>query len=116
MLASNDGTKWTLLDTRTNQVFASRGETKGYTVANQTPYWLYRLNITATAGASDAGVYVGEIQLWSDDSMEVSSASVEGSATQNAARAFDGNRATKWYTGNGETTAWLQFQYGAIRN
>ena len=40
-----------LLDTRTNQVFASRGETKGYTVANQTPYWLYRLNITATAGA-----------------------------------------------------------------
>lgn len=49
---SNDSTAWTILDTRTNETFASRIQTKIYDVATAGIYLYYRLNITATNGTS----------------------------------------------------------------
>ena len=47
---SNDGTTWTDLDTRTNQVFPERFQTRKFEFTNTTAYANYRLNITANAG------------------------------------------------------------------
>lgn len=44
---SLDGYTWAVLDTRTNQTFASRQVTNPYTFNNSTPYLYYRLNISA---------------------------------------------------------------------
>lgn len=43
---SNNGTDWTILDTRTGELFSGRGMTKTYTFSNSTNYTYYRLNIT----------------------------------------------------------------------
>ncbi|MDN3492738.1 DUF4998 domain-containing protein [Winogradskyella bathintestinalis] len=47
---SNDGTTWTDLDTRTDETFAERNETKEYTFNSTTPYKYYRISITANNG------------------------------------------------------------------
>ncbi|WP_129716043.1 gliding motility-associated C-terminal domain-containing protein [Pedobacter sp. SYP-B3415] len=49
---SNDGTTWTLLDTRTNETFQSRKQTRYFKIANTTPYLYYRLTISAINGAT----------------------------------------------------------------
>lgn len=51
---SNDGANWTLLDTRTDQVFSGRNQTREFVVANNTvAFKYYRINITKNYG-SDA--------------------------------------------------------------
>jgi hypothetical protein len=50
--ASNDGTTWTVLDTRTNETFAARAQTNTYNFTNPTSYTYYRLNVTANGGNS----------------------------------------------------------------
>ncbi|WP_328606902.1 ThuA domain-containing protein [Amycolatopsis sp. NBC_00345] len=47
---STDGTTWKDLDTRTNETFADRGQSRTFTFANTTAYSNYRLNITANGG------------------------------------------------------------------
>jgi hypothetical protein len=44
---SDNGTDWTILDTRTDQSFGSRFLTVKYTFSNQVAYKFYRLNISA---------------------------------------------------------------------
>ncbi|RUT72472.1 hypothetical protein D0817_02375 [Flavobacterium cupreum] len=53
LLGSDDGSSWTSLDTRTNQVFSGRNQTREFVVTNTTAYKYYRINITANYG-SDA--------------------------------------------------------------
>ncbi|WP_316847479.1 discoidin domain-containing protein [Pedobacter psychrodurus] len=50
--ASNDGTTWVDLDTRTGEAFASRGLTKRYDFTNTKDYKIYRLSVTANNGDS----------------------------------------------------------------
>jgi len=50
--ASNDGTTWVTLDTKTNQFFASRGLTKRFDFVNTTDYKMYKLSVTANNGDS----------------------------------------------------------------
>lgn len=52
LLGSNDGSSWTVLDTRTNEFFGGRFETHRYVVASPGAYLYYRWNITANAGNS----------------------------------------------------------------
>lgn len=47
LLGSNNGITWTVLDTRSGEVFTDRFQTKKYTFSNSTAYSYYRLNITA---------------------------------------------------------------------
>jgi len=54
--ASNDGSTWTTLDTKSGQTFASRNLTVKYSISNTTPYEFYRLNVTATAGGGSNNI------------------------------------------------------------
>lgn len=53
LLGSNDGAAWTSLDTRNNEVFTGRNQTREFTVNNETAYKYYRIKVTANYG-SDA--------------------------------------------------------------
>lgn len=48
---SNDGTSWTVLDTRTGETPAA-GESRVYSFSNSTAYTYYRINITAANGST----------------------------------------------------------------
>ncbi|AMR32363.1 hypothetical protein A0256_13500 [Mucilaginibacter sp. PAMC 26640] len=49
---SNDGTTWTVLDTRTGETFSDRGKTNTYDFTTPDTFTYYRLNITANGGSS----------------------------------------------------------------
>jgi len=61
---SNDGSTWTVLDTRTNQpqVSAALAKIGTYTVSNSTSYSKYRLNVTANHGGDQT--IIGEWKLF----------------------------------------------------
>lgn len=48
--ASNDGSTWVDLDTRTDETFATRGLTKNYEFNNGESYTYYKLSVTANGG------------------------------------------------------------------
>ena len=112
LLGSNDGTNWTVLDTRVNETFTARGQTKHYDFANKIPYWFYRLNVTATAGGAGSGVRLAEFQLYSRDTPAVASASTENLPAEGAWVAFDGSVNTKWFNYYMAPPAWLQYEFG----
>ncbi|GHE36591.1 BT_3987 domain-containing protein [Sphingobacterium griseoflavum] len=49
---SNNGTEWTVLDTRTDQVFTSRTQTRRFEFANTDAYTRYRIVVVANNGAT----------------------------------------------------------------
>ncbi|MBD2280751.1 PA14 domain-containing protein [Aphanizomenon flos-aquae] len=59
---SNNGSNWTNLDTRNNETFSSRFQTRSFTLSNSTSYSYYRLNITANNGNS--ATQLAELQLF----------------------------------------------------
>lgn len=64
--ASNDGTTWTDLDTRSGEVFVAPGETHLYSFSNNTRYRYYRFRINQTFLASSNQVMISEIQLFEE--------------------------------------------------
>lgn len=66
LLGSFDGTTWVLLDTRTNESFGSRGQTRDFGFLNPAAYRFYRLTITANAGDSTA-LQIAEVRFWTPD-------------------------------------------------
>ena len=59
---SNDGQSWTLIDSRTNQLFSQRYATQFYSTKNTEESFLqFRLTVTATNGANQ--LQIGEFQL-----------------------------------------------------
>ncbi len=58
--SSFDGNIWTTLDTRNNETFPSRYQTKQYIVTNATAFAYYRLNITANNGDA-SGLQLSEM-------------------------------------------------------
>ncbi len=65
--ASNDGSTWTTLDTRSGETFAARFQTKTYIPQSgptTTAYRYYRLNVTANAG-NPTGLQLAEFTLGS---------------------------------------------------
>lgn len=50
ILGSNDGSTWTVLDTRVNEDFPSRLLTRKFIFDNSTPYKFYRWHVSANAG------------------------------------------------------------------
>jgi len=50
--ASNNGTDWTVLDTRTDIVFSGRTQTRRFEFENTTPYTRYRIVVVANNGAT----------------------------------------------------------------
>ncbi|GAB3498936.1 ThuA domain-containing protein [Amycolatopsis cihanbeyliensis] len=62
---STDGQDWTDLDSRTDEDFPDRFQTKEYSLDNTEAYQRYRLNITANSGES--ATQLAELQLFSGD-------------------------------------------------
>jgi predicted alpha-1,2-mannosidase len=60
---SSDGENWDLLDTRTEQSFSARYQTKTFNVSNNQAYSYYRLNVSANGGGV-ALVQLSELWLW----------------------------------------------------
>lgn len=64
LLGSNNGSSWTTLDSRNNESFSSRHETRTYTISNSTSYRFYRLNILSNYSGSGAdGIQLAELAL-----------------------------------------------------
>jgi hypothetical protein len=61
IFGSNDGTNFTLLDTKTNIVFSSRFQTLTFNFTNSTAYRYYRFEMAANTG--NDGLQVSEIEL-----------------------------------------------------
>ncbi|HKE15449.1 MAG TPA: GH92 family glycosyl hydrolase [Kofleriaceae bacterium] len=62
---SQDGAAWTVIDTRTDQSFASRFQTIQYDFASDTAYRFYRLDVTRNAGGGI--LQIAELQLSDGD-------------------------------------------------
>ncbi|MFC6997081.1 T9SS type B sorting domain-containing protein [Rufibacter roseus] len=60
---SVNGTDWTVLDTRVNQIFAGRNFERSFSFSNNRPFKYYKLDITANNGSGDA-VQISELQIW----------------------------------------------------
>ena len=112
LLGTDDGTNWTVLDARTNETFANPGQTKHYEFANETPYWFYRLKVTATSGSTGNGARLAEFQLFSRDAPACAAASLENQPNETATAAFDGSANTKWFDFYDELPTWLQYEFG----
>ncbi|THU38278.1 T9SS type A sorting domain-containing protein [Niastella caeni] len=57
---SNDGNNWSTIDTRTNQDFPERLQTRTFTFTNSTSYTYYRFNMTNNSGTM---LQLAEIEL-----------------------------------------------------
>ncbi|WP_055413916.1 MULTISPECIES: GH92 family glycosyl hydrolase [Streptomyces] len=97
---SADGSDWKTLDTRENQSFASRHQTREFSFDNETAYRHYRLEITRNAG--DDIVQLAELQLATADTTPPAAADMRthidcggavGSPTAKAKAGFTGTRA-----------------------
>jgi len=64
LLGSNDGSTWTTLDTRTNEVFSTRSQKNSYTFTNSVAYTYYRLQINSVNDPATAtGVQLAELEI-----------------------------------------------------
>ncbi|MEU5104966.1 GH92 family glycosyl hydrolase [Streptomyces sp. NPDC021354] len=96
---SADGSDWKTLDTRENQSFASRFQTREFTFDNETAYRHYRLEISRNAG--DDIVQLAEVQFATADTTPPAPADMRtqadrgpaGSPTAKANAGFTGTRA-----------------------
>ncbi|MEU7467542.1 discoidin domain-containing protein [Streptomyces sp. NPDC044984] len=59
---SLDGSTWTVIDTRTDQKFSARNQTRGFSVTPGTAYTHYRLVVSETTGSPDS--QLAEWELW----------------------------------------------------
>jgi hypothetical protein len=64
---SDDGTLWITLDSRKNQLFEDRNQTKIYPVTSSTEYPYYRLNIKTARGGPSSGIQLAELKLLTVD-------------------------------------------------
>lgn len=67
---SNDGSSWTVLDTRTNQSWYS-GEKKNFSITNASAYLYYRINVTSSTGNTTQNLNIAEIEMFGGVSTRV---------------------------------------------
>lgn len=61
---SIDGVNWSVLDTRTNQSFSSRAQTRQFSLSNTSGYRFHRLNVTAVNGGLGYEIQLAELGLY----------------------------------------------------
>jgi hypothetical protein len=59
---STDGTSWKTLDKRSGEVFAGRGQQRGFVIAEPGAYTFFRLDVTANGGSP--ALQLAEWELW----------------------------------------------------
>jgi predicted alpha-1,2-mannosidase len=114
---SNDGAAWTTLDTRANETFRWRRQTKVYSVDNTTPYAQHRLAVAANNGDA-ASTQLTELDFITDAPVVPASASSDGVAcadpTDDASNAIDGTASTKWCSAAPQASQWLTVDLGKV--
>ncbi len=60
---SNDGNNFTILDTRTNEIFPNRNEARTFRLTAPAQYIYYRVSVSANNGSGIAG-QISEWQIW----------------------------------------------------
>jgi hypothetical protein len=110
--AVGSDTGWVTLDTRSNQTFTVRGQSKDFSFGNTTAYQQYRLRITANAGNTTA-TQIEEVQMFDSGGAVLTPAGLDRtengviswtgvacSQSEGPARAFDNllasTGATRW--------------------
>ncbi|KRF10265.1 hypothetical protein ASG89_01665 [Paenibacillus sp. Soil766] len=113
---SNDGVNWTTLDTRSNESFPLRFQTKEYTFNNSTAYEYIRMEYTSNGGAE---FQLAEVELFDYVNVALNrSATADGAVTgEGPEKAFDGAVAgnSKW-AATGAEPHWLRVDLGDRRN
>ncbi|CAG7623277.1 hypothetical protein PAESOLCIP111_02503 [Paenibacillus solanacearum] len=113
---SHDGVNWTTLDTRTNESFPLRFQTKEYTFNNSAGYEYIRFDFTSGGGSK---FQIAEIELY--DHVNVArnrSATADGAVSgESPGKAVDGAVAgnSKW-AATGPEPHWLQVDLGSRHN
>ncbi|NEW07633.1 carbohydrate-binding protein [Paenibacillus sp. SYP-B3998] len=112
---SNDGSIWTVLDTRQNESFTYRYQTKTYSFSNTTAYKFVKFdNLTNQAGSgilqlAEIKLFDGSVDTWTTIKPTVT-ASGENGPHEGKENLVDGTSVTKWLAP--EATGWLQFDFG----
>ncbi len=115
---SNDGVNFVPLDTRSDEFFSSRFQTRQFTLAGAAAYSIYRLDIHSVADPASANsVQISEIGLVDQPDVVPDTITAQGENAPNETRneAFDNDLDTKWLdfaNANPDTRAsWIQYQY-----
>lgn len=127
LLGSNDrGATWQILDVRRNETFAQRFQRRVFSLTNEVPYFLYRLQIDCVRVPADqpggaSCVQLAEIEpiySTSDPGGKFSilaSAEGENPPMESVDHAFDGKARTKWLSftddNNTNRSSWVQWEY-----
>ncbi|GLI05241.1 hypothetical protein YDYSG_12710 [Paenibacillus tyrfis] len=109
---SNNGTDWTVLDTRQNESFDSRFQTKTYNFSNQTAYSYYRLELSNHSGGilQLAEVKLFDAQQWPEPAKVVEiTASGEKLPNEGKDKLNDGSSLTKWFTS--QKSGWVTYRF-----
>ncbi|WP_438026519.1 basic secretory protein-like protein [Sorangium sp. So ce233] len=114
LLGSNDGLTWTVLDTRANESFSARFQTRSYPVAGAQAYRKFRLEIQQNLGGWSQ-IQLSELALFGSPGTPVLppppviAASGENGPQEAAVKAFDGRSITKWLTF--ASSGWISYEF-----
>lgn len=116
---SADGIFWTRLDSRSNEVFATRFQRKTYSFTNTTAYRFYRLNISENSGEgilqlAELGLYGDYVfgsnaDLTQPTASKITASDEYAAAGEGRVQAFDNQQNTKWLVFN--STGWLGYTF-----
>lgn len=103
---SEDGTSWTVLDTKSGETFANRGQRKNFELSNKKEYEYYKLVINATKGGEALQIaefyMISKVVLDIDDLMDKASGWSTSSKTPMGTHFENRRKATA------EDIAWLK--------
>lgn len=113
--SNDDGSTWTVLDTRADQTGWTTYEKRSYTFTNTTVYKNYRLNVSANNGSGNLMGF-SEIELLEGtiDRTELPGtvfANLPKTGREGIYYAFDGTTHTKWLSPSGSPTGYIGFQF-----
>lgn len=124
--SSNKGKSWTLIDTRTNQLFVDRFETRLFTVTNRMGFDTYRLVIDSVRDKATA-VQIADIRIsgsfrgggiidLTPGKSDAVTAQGERAPMETKRMAFDADPRTKWLDFAPKDpinrSSWIQWEYG----
>ncbi|MFT3782202.1 MAG: discoidin domain-containing protein [Nibricoccus sp.] len=116
---SNDGVNWTVIETRSNESWSSRFQTRDFALAQRTAaYTQYRFEFTAHSGNVTQlgemrlyGAQSGNVQVGTATQVVPSSFSARGEngVDEGLAKLFDGNSYSKWL--DFSATTWVRMDF-----
>ena len=112
---SDDGIHWTVIDTRSNENFPLRFQTREFMCNNTTRYEYIRFEFTSKNGTS---FQIAEIELYDYTNVAVSGTKTADTynSGEEPAKGADGHVATGKWCASGPEPHWLKVDLGAVNN